>query len=775
MSSCGAYASIGANLVERGYAALPIMPGSKRPGLPLPDGSFRGMDDWAARAAARLPLDVEIERWSASAAGVCVALGPASRNTVAADIDTDDPAIRAALMTVLPETMVGKAGQKGETLFYRASPGFPSRSFNIPGPPDAAGRPAKIRVLDLLGPGKQTVLPPTVHPDTGQPYRWTRLETLDAIDPDDLPWIEDDVGERIAEALRPFGLIEEAAPPPRREFATGDDAPPHRLLNDMAMADLGAWVPDLGLYNLRRRGGGYVAVASWRPSHRGRPLDKRSPNLKLHENGIRDFHDNDRRYTPLDLVMCACGCELDEAFEWLSGRVGFGEAVAVDLQPRRVGESNGVLFDAETGEVLEREPAPAAPEPVADDFTRVPGLLGEITEWIVATARRPNRLLALGSALTLLGTLAGRQWAGPTRSGTHLYVVGLAPTGSGKDHAAAQIYPLMQAAGASAHIGPDEFMSMPAVLNLLIRMPLSLCPMDEFGAFLKGINGRKAGRFEQGITKTLRSAWGRSFGVLMTPEWAGRAAMPIKSPAMSIFGISTAEEFYGAMEGGDVINGVLNRFLVLRSDGKVADRDPELDPTAVPDHLKRAMEQVFTGGNPLSVSRLNDKDAEIVPRIVGWADEGARAVYVDTHQVIEARVQARPDIEPFVARAGEIGLRLATIRAIGIDPASPQITAADMTWGRDLALKSAEAMMKDAALYIAETERQQWSNRILRLITKRGVATARDIQMSVAGALRSADIKDILGTLADAGAIEKVDATDPSKDSVKRAAYRVAR
>lgn len=768
MTSSGAYAAIGAKLVEQGYAAIPIMPGTKRPGALNGDGTWVGMDDWQARFRTRLPMDIEVERWCDSDGGVCAVLGPPSGGAVAADIDTDDPGIRAAILSVLPETMVGKAGQKGETLFYRAGPSFPSRAFNIPGPD---GRP--VRVLDLLGPGKQTVLPPSVHPDTGQPYRWTRPETLDGVAPEDLPWIEDDVGERIAEALKPFGYAPDPPRPERREIAEGEEAP-HRRLNNLAMADLGAWVPDLALYKVRRAGNGYRAVATWRSSHGGRPLERRSPNLKIHPEGIRDFHDGDRRYTPLDLVMCARSCELGEAFEWLSDRVGFGEAVAIELQPRRVGESNGVRFDAETGEVLDREGAPAEP-PAADDFTRVPGLLGEITEWIVSTARRPNRLLALGSALTLLGTLAGRQWAGPTRSGTHLYVVGLAPTGSGKDHAAAQIHRLMQAAGASAHIGPDEFMSMPAVLNLLIRMPLSLCAMDEFGAFLKGINGRKAGRFEQGITKTLRSAWGRSFGVLMTPEWAGRSAMPIKSPALSIFGISTAEEFYGAMEGGDVINGVLNRFLVLRSDGKVADRDPELDPTAVPERLVKAMDLVFTGGNPLSISRLNDKDAEIEPHVAGWADEAARAVYADTHQLIEARVQARPEIEPFVARVAEIGLRLATIRAIGLDPASPQITAADMTWGRDLALASAEAMMKDAALYIAETERQQWSNRILRLITKRGMATARDIQMSVAGALRSADIKDILGTLADAGAIEKVDATNPSKDSVKRAVYRVAR
>ena len=233
-SAPGPYAQIGARLVERGYAAIPIIPGTKRPGLPLGGGSWIGMDDWAARASARLPLDIEIGLWSASDGGVCVALGNASRGVVAADIDTDVPAVRDAILSVLPPSLTGKAGQKGETLFYRASSNFPSRSFNLPGPD---GRPE--RVLDLLGTGKQTVLPPTVHPDTGQPYRWTRPETLDGIDPEELPWIDDDIGERIAEALKPFGYAPEPERPPRREAAEGEETP-HRRVNNLAMADLGA-------------------------------------------------------------------------------------------------------------------------------------------------------------------------------------------------------------------------------------------------------------------------------------------------------------------------------------------------------------------------------------------------------------------------------------------------------------------------------------------------------------------------------------------------------
>ena len=77
------------------------------------------------------------------------------------------------------------------------------------------------------------------------------------------------------------------------------------------------------------------------------------------------------------------------------------------------------------------------PKPPIDElarYTSVPGLVGELVDWITATSRRPNRVLALGAAVTVVGTLIGRRAAGPTRSATHLYAVGIAPTGSGKQH-----------------------------------------------------------------------------------------------------------------------------------------------------------------------------------------------------------------------------------------------------------------------------------------------------------------------------------------------------
>jgi hypothetical protein len=60
-------------------------------------------------------------------------------------------------------------------------------------------------------------------------------------------------------------------------------------------------------------------------------------------------------------------------------------------------------------------------------LTYVPGLVGQIVDWIVSGARRPNRVMALGVALGVVGTLIGRRVEGPTGCATHLYVFMLLP------------------------------------------------------------------------------------------------------------------------------------------------------------------------------------------------------------------------------------------------------------------------------------------------------------------------------------------------------------
>lgn len=313
MSKPSPFALVGARLIERGYAAVPVIPGTKRPGA-LKRGEWVGMTSWREEYSKRLPSRFEIQIWSQSAAGVGVVCSPASKHLVAIDLDTDDAEITSAVLHEIPPSTIIKKGAKGSTRFYIAPTIEKSKSWNI----------NNNRICDLIGPGRFTVLPPTIHPDTGEPYTWIGLEALEDTDPDDLPELTPEHIEAVDAALAPFGFEHE----PDRVWVdpsdSSDDASMHRRLNDAALANLDAWVPGLDLYRCRQTASGYEAVATWRESNTGRHPDIRKLNLKVHPLGINDFGDGPRKFTPLDLIMTARNCNLDAAFGYLAAALGWG-------------------------------------------------------------------------------------------------------------------------------------------------------------------------------------------------------------------------------------------------------------------------------------------------------------------------------------------------------------------------------------------------------------------------------------------------------------------
>src|SRR5262249_53708451 len=95
-------------------------------------------------------------------------------------------------------------------------------------------------------------------------------------------------------------------------------------VNRIALRNLSAWVPALNIYKCKRRSGrgaSYDAVAIWRESHSGRPLEQRSANLRVHPKGIVDFGDGNKGYSAVDLVMATRNCTNHEALCWLQEKL----------------------------------------------------------------------------------------------------------------------------------------------------------------------------------------------------------------------------------------------------------------------------------------------------------------------------------------------------------------------------------------------------------------------------------------------------------------------
>jgi hypothetical protein len=102
------------------------------------------------------------------------------------DIDTEDSMLINKIDEVMDLSQICvKRGMKGKTVFFRFE-GSPQKSkYNI----YLKGN-SKKPVCEFNFTSGQTVLPPSIHPQTGTPYKWITESLLD-IDIDDLPLIDE--------------------------------------------------------------------------------------------------------------------------------------------------------------------------------------------------------------------------------------------------------------------------------------------------------------------------------------------------------------------------------------------------------------------------------------------------------------------------------------------------------------------------------------------------------------------------------------------------------
>lgn len=479
------YADNAPRYIEAGYSPLPIMPGGKAPGY-TGGGYSRGLSSWADLCSIQ-PSAAQFSAWSRDtvSAGIGLALG--YRGVVAIDLDYGDGEIREIIESLLPGPEFRKVGRNGYTEFYQCS-GMKSRKITLPIGEEKNGRPGLMSVCEILADGKQTVIPPTIHPNTGRPYEWVD-DPLSMIKPEDLPEIHIDFAQQVIDALDAAGY--------RRQHSTGkseyrgnaeDANPVWAELKERALMNLDAWVPSLNGSPERLRDRRYRMAA-----HRRGGSNKTSVGIS--NGGIRDWADDDDTggMTAIDLVMAANSVSEIEAFRWLDKFV-WGQGVSrmnIERQNRLAREAhmemvNGgydpsyeahVEAQAEAAEYTAGEAAPVddsetghwgvgeegdydAPavgsgandellrnyifasktpdvrESTAEVFQDAQGMMGDLISYFTHSMRSPSLEVAGGTAIAIMTALFGRRWAIPFASKSftypNLYTAIIASSGYGK-------------------------------------------------------------------------------------------------------------------------------------------------------------------------------------------------------------------------------------------------------------------------------------------------------------------------------------------------------
>jgi hypothetical protein len=718
-----------------GYSAIPVMPGAKFPGV-RSHGEWYAESGWQ-RFCDRLPTEYETRAWATwEDAGVCIALG--MNDVVAVDIDTTDEAITQAIMSVLPPSPVGKRGAKGYTLFFRANvyrtdPDTGEITGVVKSKPYDVHRE---RVVDLLCHGRQTVLPPSIHPETGRAYSWLDDDAgLSVHEPDDLPMLPDDIAEQISAVLEPFGYVDIPDYDAPRSGEDGASDTPWAEVNRLARENFDAWVPELGLPLTKRSyRGTYRAAAAWRGGD--------GPNVSFHPRGIKDMK-MDRSLSPLDVVMLATGSSLDLAFRWLSVKVGY--------KPTKMQNLTALLENAAKKRAL-ADKVEATPTPDNDnleaiedepqefdltarntpllDLTRPGGLVEDLVDWVCSSNPNPSRELALSAVLPFMGALMGQHYATGERSTrANIYSVALAESGFGKEHARTQIKRLVMASHGvfDKYFGPARIMSASALREVLETTPCVNCMIDEFGGFVRDITDKRAGAHQKAISVDLRDYYSASSTFFEGAAYRGQPAKKIYHPMLCVYGTSTPDQFWNALSSASAEDGLLPRLVLFNVEG---DQPPSQEPSRTIEDVPNILLERLAAMAKIDVA--NERFSKTIPASVSGArptatkvpwDDQADAVYDDLKQRVADEVALVPnEAKPFVRRIVETTQKLALIAAVGTDYVSPVVRGKHMEWAAKLAWSCSMTMVKEVSERMADNLREANYKRISSIIKKAGKA-----------------------------------------------------
>ena len=371
-----------------GYRPIAIWsPGASRQDRPADQ---RGRQAAAGRGLATARAARPPDAVTGSISSLALNTGILTGTIAGIDVDVLAPWLADAVVHriehMLGPTPLTRTGRPPKMLLvYRLERPLPKLSTPEMFLPDAS----KVQV-EILGEGQQFVCD-GLHPDTGQPYRWTDGSPAD-VAITDLPVVDEtmlrEMLEEVERLLREAGAVGKEKPakpggspkPRRKPREGGSDF--FRNVNTAALDNVAAWVQQLFPDATHQPATGARRVSS---EDLGRDLEE---DISIHPDGIRDFGEEEPR-TPIDLVI-EYGDKADAlaAARWLCEQLdvdptslgwragnGFDESGFADLENRSGPTSENIEPDS-----VSPEPEPpggdgrdADPEPGSDAPSVDPG------------------------------------------------------------------------------------------------------------------------------------------------------------------------------------------------------------------------------------------------------------------------------------------------------------------------------------------------------------------------------------------------------------------
>jgi hypothetical protein len=357
-----------------------------------------------------------------------------------------------------------------------------------------------------------------------------------------------------------------------------------------------------------------------------------------------------------------------------------------------------------------------------------------MVDYIVASAVRPQPILAIGASLCALGALMGRKYKTQTNLRTNLYVIGMAGSGGGKDHARRCAKRALHAAGLERYLGGEDFASSAGLLTSLQRHPARLFQVDEFGKFLQLVLSPRAPGHKAAIWSELTKLYTSAAEPYIGAEYADQKERPrvtIEQPCACLWGVTVPGPFWSALEGGALADGSLARFLVFLTDDDYPERNDAPVLPDVPADLLCALQAIAAGvpghdhGGDLAAAM--EASAPIRPYTVPLTAEAEAAMAAMRREATELlRAHRGTYATALFGRHAENTAKLAMLAAVSRDPARPVTQARDVAWAGRLVEHCIGTVLREADRLVADTPAHARIKKVLEVIRAAGRISRSD-------------------------------------------------
>ena len=546
-------------------------------------------------------------------------------------------------------------------------------------------------VFELRAGSVQDVLPPSIHPDTGKPYTWAgRSWGLPLLPvPDQLLtiWTQWDRFRPQLQSLCPWAPKRDEFKPPKKHRRAGDD----QVNVIEAYNQSTTIVESLEVAGYRRFGNRWLSPNS----------SSKIPGVIVFEDGRAYSHhasdpfDPSHSFDAFDVF-----CHYEHLGNVTAAVRAAAESLELDKMPQAPSEADreAQRHGARVAEVImvggNREAKSDAQKAEVQDIPKhlltIHGVLGEIVKYSAATSIKRQPQFDVQTALAIGSVVMGRRFVTNYRNMSSLYFLNVAKTGTGKEHANSVIEDVLDAVGLIHLRGPNGYTSSSGVLSTLHDKPCHITVIDEFGSYLQSASA-KGNQHKADAMVMLMEAFGRQTKTLrnlgyattgMTEQQKKSMQVEIRSPSISLMGMTTPETFYSAIGSKDVASGLLNRILIVESRRpRELSRKPQMVdvPQSIIDWCRtHATAQAEGAGD------LQDIGPEFPPEpvVVPFTAE-AEALFRDYEQTIQDRQNAMDhlSLSDMMNRSREIAMRVSLIvaRSMGED----EISATAAQWAID--------------------------------------------------------------------------------------------